>query len=108
MEAEGGSDGTNDLDEWVESMNGRDQHRADLVRVDRTTEVDVNVRNLMVSEEGENFLSGAVGGRGGGDLEEDAYSDRHGTDVGFSAGVLVVDLKHLEPQHIDVGEAELS
>jgi len=81
VKAESRSDGTNHFEEWVEILDERDRLRANLVCVDRTTEVDVNARNLVLGEEGENFLSGVAGGRGGGDLEEDAYPDRHGTDV---------------------------
>jgi len=51
-EAEGGSEGTNDVDEWVQVTDGFEKLRTDLARVEGLAEVDVDVGDLVVLEKG--------------------------------------------------------
>jgi hypothetical protein len=51
-EAEGRSEGTNDVDEWVQVTDGSEKLRTDLARVEGFTELDVNIGDLVVLEKG--------------------------------------------------------
>ena len=51
-EAECGSEGTNDVDEWVQVTDGSEKPRTDLARVCGFAEVDVDVGDLIVFEKG--------------------------------------------------------
>ena len=51
-EAESRSEGTNDVDKWVQVADGFEKARTDLARVDGLTEGDVDVGNLVVLEKG--------------------------------------------------------
>jgi hypothetical protein len=52
VEAEGRSEGTNDVEEWVQFIDGFEKPRTDLARVEGLAEVDVDVSNLVVLEKG--------------------------------------------------------
>ena len=51
-EAEGRSEGTNKVDEWVQVTDGFEKFRTDLARVEGLAEVDVNIGDLVVLEKG--------------------------------------------------------
>jgi hypothetical protein len=51
-EAEGRSEGTNNLEEWVQVTNGFVKLRTDLARVEGFAEVDVDIGDLVVLEKG--------------------------------------------------------
>ena len=51
-EAEGGSEGTNDVDKWVQVIDGWVKPRTGLARVEGFTVVDVDVGDLVVPEKG--------------------------------------------------------
>jgi hypothetical protein len=51
-EAEGRSEGTNGVDEWVQVTDWFEKLRTDLARVEGLTEVDVDVGDLVVLEKG--------------------------------------------------------
>jgi hypothetical protein len=51
-EAEGRSEGTNDVDEWVQVIDRFEKLRADLARVVGPAEVDVDVGDIVVPEKG--------------------------------------------------------
>jgi len=51
-EAESRSEGTNDIDKWVQVTDGFEKLRTDLARVEEFTKVDVDVGNLVVLEKG--------------------------------------------------------
>jgi hypothetical protein len=46
-EAEGRSEGTNDVDEWVQVIDGFEKLRTDVTRVDGLAEVHVDVGDLV-------------------------------------------------------------
>ena len=74
---------TNDVDEWVQVFDGSEKPRTGLARVEGFAEVDVDVGDLVVHEEGEDVLSRIVGSRSGDRLGEDANPDRDRTDGRF-------------------------
>ena len=51
-EAEGRSEGTNDVNEWVQVTDGFEKLRTDLARVEGLAEVDVDISDLVVLEKG--------------------------------------------------------
>jgi hypothetical protein len=51
-EAEGRSEGTNDVNEWVQVTDGFEKLRTGLARVEGLAEVDVDVGDLVVPEKG--------------------------------------------------------
>jgi hypothetical protein len=51
-EAEGRSEGTNNLDEWVQVTDGFVKLRTDFARVEGFAEVNINVGDLVVLEKG--------------------------------------------------------
>jgi hypothetical protein len=51
-EAEGRSEGTNDVDEWVQVTDGSEKLRTDLARVEGLAELDVDIGDLVVLEKG--------------------------------------------------------
>ena len=51
-EAEGRSEGANDVDEWLQVTDGFEKLRTDLARVEGLAEVNVDIGNLVVLEKG--------------------------------------------------------
>ena len=49
-EAEGRSEGTNDVDKWVQVMDGSEKLRTDLAHVDGFAELNVDIGDLVVLE----------------------------------------------------------
>ena len=49
-EAEGRSDGTDDIDKWVQATDGSEKPRTDLARVEGLAEFDVDISDLVVLE----------------------------------------------------------
>ena len=52
MEAEGRGEGTNDVEEWVHVIDWIVESRPDLARIIRLAEVDLDVADFVVLEEG--------------------------------------------------------
>lgn len=51
-EAKGRSEGTNDVDEWVQVIDGFEKPRTDVTRVDGLVEAHVDVGDLILLEKG--------------------------------------------------------
>jgi hypothetical protein len=51
-EAEGRSEGTNDVDKWVQFIDGFEKPRTDITRVDGLAEVHLDVGDLVLLEKG--------------------------------------------------------
>jgi hypothetical protein len=82
-EAEGRSEGTDDVDEWVQVIDGFEKLRTDRARVEGLAEVDIDVGDLVVLEKGQDVLSRVVGSRSGGRLGGDANPNGDRTDDRF-------------------------
>ena len=52
MEAKGRGEGTNDVEEWVHVIDWIVESRPDLARIIRLAEVDLDVADFVVLEEG--------------------------------------------------------
>jgi hypothetical protein len=52
VEAKGRSEGTNDIDEWVQVTDGFEKLGTDLARVEGLVEVNVDVGDLVILEKG--------------------------------------------------------
>jgi hypothetical protein len=51
-EAEGRSEGTNNVGKWVQVTNGSEKLRTDLARVERLTELNVDIGDMVVLQKG--------------------------------------------------------
>jgi hypothetical protein len=117
-EAEGGSEGTNDIEEWVQITDRFEKLRTCLARVEGLVEVDVDICDLVVLVKGWDVLNRVVGSHGRGRLGEDANPNSDITDnrflslycffisIFFVLGCFV-NLDHLETNDIYCRKADL-
>ena len=82
-EAKGRSEGTNDVNEWVQVIDGLEKLGTGLACVKGFAVVNVDIGDLIVPEKGQDVLSCVVGSRSGGRLGEDPNPDGDRTNDRF-------------------------
>jgi hypothetical protein len=91
-EPEGRSQGTNDVDKWVQVINWFEKLWADLPDVVRLAEVDVDVGNIEDLEKLQEVLSRVVGSSSGEPrVGKDSNPNGDRTDMGFKFFIFILD-----------------